>query len=97
VFDSQLTYWSFFSTRKEINPVVHRQGEDTAESTKQLAEDLMAITTVFVADHHGKQAAEGRRRRKHARGEEKKKMRRRRGKSQEAKQRRFIVFLGLVG
>ncbi len=29
--------------------VVHHQGENIADSTKQLAEDHMAITTVFVA------------------------------------------------
>jgi predicted site-specific integrase-resolvase len=44
--------------------VVHRQNQDTLDSPQQLAEDLMAITTVFVASHHGKRAAEGRRRRK---------------------------------
>ncbi len=51
--------------------MVHRQGDDPGESTQQLAEDLMAITTVFVASHHGKRAAEGRRRCKCAREEEK--------------------------
>ncbi len=28
--------------------MVHRKGDDPRESTRQLAEDLMAITTVFV-------------------------------------------------
>ncbi len=41
--------------------VAHHQGDDTAESRKQLAEVLMAITAVFAANRHGKRAAEGRR------------------------------------
>ena len=36
------------------------------ESPLQLAEDLLAITTVFVASHHGKRAAEARKRRRQA-------------------------------
>ncbi len=50
----------FIFRQKGTKLVVHRQGEDTAESTKQRAKGLMAISTVvFVAIHHGKQAAEG--------------------------------------
>ncbi len=60
----------FIFRQKGTKLVVHCQGEDTAESTKQLAEDLMAITAVFVVNHHGKRAAEGRRRRTYAREEE---------------------------
>ncbi len=60
----------FIFRQKEIKLVVHSQGEDTAESTKQLAEDLTAITTVFGGNHLGKRAAEDRRGRKHAREEE---------------------------
>jgi hypothetical protein len=69
--------------------VVHHQGEDTTESTKQLAEDLMAITTVFQAiiteNEQRKADADESMQRKE--DEE---------KSQEANRRRFIVFLGLV-
>ncbi len=57
--------------QKGVKLVVHRQDDNPGESTQQLAEVLMAITTVFVASHHGKRAAEGRRRRKRAREEEK--------------------------
>ncbi len=49
----------FIFCRKGTKLVVRRQGEDTAESTKQLAEDLMAITTDFLGNHHGKRPAEG--------------------------------------
>ncbi len=60
----------FIFRQKGTKLVVHRWGEDNAESTKQLAEDLMAITTVFAENNHGQRAAEGRRRRKLAREEE---------------------------
>ena len=56
--------------QQSVKLVVHRQCQAGAESTQQLAEDLMAITTVFVASHHGKRAAEGRRRRKRQKEEE---------------------------
>ena len=56
--------------QKGVKLLVHRQDNDAGESAQQLAEDLMAITTVFVASHHGKRAAEGRRRRKRQREEE---------------------------
>ena len=61
----------FFFQQKGCKFVVHRRGEGPEEFT-QLAEDLMAITTVFVASHHGKRAAENRRKRKERTGEEKK-------------------------
>lgn len=46
--------------------VVHRKGiqEQTTSGTQELAEDLLAITTVFVAKHNGRRAAENRRVRK---------------------------------
>jgi predicted site-specific integrase-resolvase len=60
----------FIFKQKGCRLVVHRQGKG-AESTEQLAEDLMAITTVFVATHHGKRAAENRKRRKSSQEKEK--------------------------
>jgi len=49
--------------QKGCRIVVHRRGPGP-EDTQQLADDLLAVTTVFVASHHGKQAAENRRKRK---------------------------------
>jgi predicted site-specific integrase-resolvase len=40
----------FIFRQKGTKILVHRQGEDTAESIKQLAEDFLAITTVSVAN-----------------------------------------------
>lgn len=56
--------------QKRCRLVVHRQGQGP-ESTAQLTEDLLAITTVFVATHHGKRAAENRKRRKSSQEKEK--------------------------
>jgi len=50
--------------RKACKLVVHRQSGHAISDTQELAEDLLAVTTVFVASHHGKRAAEGRRRRR---------------------------------
>lgn len=50
--------------------VVHRKG-DGEEPTDMLAKDLLAITTVFVASHNGKRAAENKRKRKGGENEEK--------------------------
>lgn len=61
----------YIFSRKGVRFVVHRRGPGT-EGAQQLAEDLMAITTVFVASNNGKRAAEGRRRRKRKREEEEK-------------------------
>jgi len=43
--------------------VVHRQG-DAPDGTTELADDLLAVTTVFVASHNGRRAAENRRKRR---------------------------------
>lgn len=59
----------FIFSQKGCRLLVHRRGEGP-ESTKQLAEDLMVITTVFVASHHEKRAAENRRKRKRKEGKE---------------------------
>lgn len=59
----------FIFGQKGCRLVVHRRGEGS-ESTEQLAEDLMAITTVFVARHHGKRAAKNRTKRKRKEKEE---------------------------
>ena len=59
----------FIFKQKGVKLVVHRKNHEGGESTQQLAEDLMAIITVFVASHHGKRAAEG----KDAKGKAKKK------------------------
>lgn len=59
----------FIFRQKGCRFLVHRGGEGP-EPTGQLAEDLMAITTVFVASHHGKRAAENRRKRKRAQSQE---------------------------
>jgi len=45
--------------------VVHGQDEE-ANDTRELADDLLAITTVFVARHNGRRSAANRRRRKRA-------------------------------
>lgn len=50
----------FFFKKKGVKFVVHSRDEETIDDTQQLAEDLMAITTVFVAAHHGKRARKGR-------------------------------------
>lgn len=61
----------FIFRQQGVEFVVHRKNKDEqgSESPVQLAEDLMAITTVFVASHNGKRAAEGRKRRKRKREE----------------------------
>ena len=61
----------FIFSQKGCQLVVHRQGEGP-ESTQQLADDLLAITTVFVATHHGRRAAENRKRRREQSKEEEK-------------------------
>lgn len=61
----------YIFSQKGVRFVVHRRGPG-AEGAQQLAEDLMAITTVFVASNNGKRTAEGRRRRKRKREEEEK-------------------------
>ena len=56
--------------RKGCKLVVHRSSEATPDDTQDLADDLLAITTVFVASHHGKRGAEGKRRRREHAGDE---------------------------
>jgi putative resolvase len=56
--------------RKACRLVVHRPSGRAVSDAQELAEDLLAVTTVFVASHHGKRAAEGRRRRREAAGGE---------------------------
>ncbi len=51
--------------RADVRFVVHRQAEQGSEAS-ELADDLLAITTVFVASHNGKRSAENRRKRKQA-------------------------------
>lgn len=47
--------------------VVHSKHETTPDAERELADDLLAITTVFVARHNGRRSAENRRRRKRTR------------------------------
>ena len=44
--------------------VVHDKNSTTPNAERELADDLLAITTVFVARHNGQRSAENRRRRK---------------------------------
>ena len=46
--------------------VLSQSAEQTPDATRELADDLLAITTVFVARHNGQRSAENRRRRKRA-------------------------------
>ena len=47
-----------------VVPCVPDCGQD--DSARELADDMFAMTTVFVARHNGRQLAENRRRRKQA-------------------------------
>ena len=61
-----LEYWF---KQAGVQLVVHGQGNDTSH-TSELAADLLAITTVFVASHNGRRSAENRRRRRRQRQQE---------------------------
>ena len=52
-------------TQCGVKLLVHRQDASATEGS-DLADDLLAITTVFVASHHGKRAAQNRRKRRAA-------------------------------
>lgn len=56
-FASDLLDWIF--QKAGVKLVVHCADEDLAGSS-ELAEDLLAITTVFVASHNGKRSAQNR-------------------------------------
>ena len=49
--------------------VLSQSADQEPDATRELADDLLAITTVFVARHNGQRSAENRRRRKRARQE----------------------------
>ena len=53
-----------FIFKKAGTKLVVLSQEQEATSTKELADDLLAITTVFVARHNGQRSAENRRKRK---------------------------------
>ena len=53
-----------FIFKKAGTKFVVLSNEQEKTSTKELADDLLAITTVFVARHNGQRSAENRRRRK---------------------------------
>jgi predicted site-specific integrase-resolvase len=60
-FGSELLEWIFKKNGCKL--VVHSKAEGGGCSENELAEDLLAITTIFVAKHHGRRAAENKRRR----------------------------------
>ena len=59
---------------KQHDVTLHVERHDAAQrqpgDPNELADDLLAITTVFVASHHGRRAADNRRRRREARTDE---------------------------
>ena len=57
----ELLEWIFKKAGTKLVVLSHEQ---EASSTKELADDLLAITTVFVARHNGQRSAENRRKRK---------------------------------
>lgn len=63
-FGSELVEWIFEKAGCKL--VVHhkKSTNDPDNTTKELADDLIAVTTVFVARHHGNRAAKNRKRRK---------------------------------
>lgn len=60
--------------------LVHRKG-DGSEPTETLAQDLLAITTVFVSSYHGKRAAENKRKRSQGTNQEEARKRQKDGSS----------------
>lgn len=56
----EFVQWLF--NKKQVRLVVHGQSE--ASETRELADDLLAITNVFVARHNGRRAAANKRARK---------------------------------
>ena len=57
----ELLEWIFKKAGTKLVVLSHEQ---EASSTKELADDLLAITTVFVARHNGQRSTENRRKRK---------------------------------
>ena len=62
-FGFELVEWILEKASCEL--VVHGK-EDDPHSATELADDLLAVVTVFVARHHGNRAAENRKRRREA-------------------------------
>lgn len=50
--------------------VLSQSTDQEPDATRELADDLLAITTIFVARHNGRRSADNRRRRKRAREED---------------------------
>jgi predicted site-specific integrase-resolvase len=54
----------FIFTKTSAKLVVHGTDEADADGKHDLADDLLAVTTLFVASHNGRRAAENRKRRR---------------------------------